>query len=159
MLSILGFIIIILGFFSFTISRGTLSPIYFFWIGFFLLLKTKNKYFLKYSKLIRWAQIGLLINVLSISLTYLNHIFLVNFGLDYKFYLVFDWLLDPIKNISAYLFPYKKIYTPNMTQIEMTYFRVILTSLCEVIIYISIGILLGHLISTKKRSKEIRETI
>ncbi len=65
MMNIVGFIIILFGFFAPFVSNGLLDSVWFFWIGFFLFLHPV-KYIKVSAKNLKWARKGLLANMIVI---------------------------------------------------------------------------------------------
>ena len=149
MINFLGFLIIICGFLAPFIRGWMMLSIFFFWVGFFLLF-LPNKYFPKTSGWLKWARIGLLLNVVwtffviiahtSLPSTYLAHILLRGAG----------WILSPISGIFEILFPYNEVKMPDGSiGHTVNFLRVALTNFFDVLVYIGIGIALGKLISKK----------
>ncbi len=167
MINFLGFLIIICGFLAPFLSGGKMPSIFFFWVG-FLLLFLPNKYFPKASGWLKWARIGLLLNVVgtlflilfnvlavytSLFSSYLAHILLRGAG----------WILKPISGIFEILFPYNQSYNqvkmPDggiivVSTITINFLRDTLTTFFDVLVYIGIGIALGKLILKKTSMKK-----
>jgi hypothetical protein len=154
MVNIVGLFIIILGFFSPFLSKGTLSSLLFFWLGFLLVL-WPNRYLSKFSTWLKWARVGVLINIIgNLSFEFCLMLLRYNINLDYRLCIVSSWVFSPVKKLSEIIFPYKQVYVSGKgIGLVIPHFRVSLTSFLDIIIYIVIGIFLGRLILTMKGHK------
>ncbi len=154
MINFLGFLIIICGFLAPFIRGWMVLSIFFFWIG-FLLLFLPNKYFPKASGWLKWARIGLLLNVVWTFFVIILNELAVNTSL-FSAYLAqillrgAGWILRPITGIFEILFPYNQVKMPDGSIIVgFTSSFDTLTHFFDILVYIGIGIALGKMISEK----------
>lgn len=157
MVNFIGFLIIICGFFApFLLSEGKIPSIFFFWIGFLLLLWS-NKYFRK-AVWPKWARIGLILNILGMSFLFLLTELVLNTPLSsshFAFILltIANWIFNPISNVFEFLYPYKQTIMPDGSiRFSISFLRGTVTSFFNVLVYIGIGIIFGRFIS-KRLSK------
>jgi len=164
LVNITGILIVILGFIVPFLGPGGPSPIFFFWVGFLLLLRP-NEYFRPIKEWIDWARIGLLAHVV-VNLLYvlfnnlINEIVISSYFVATS-YSVIAWVANPISSFIEYLFPSPRIDMPGGGFLFMTYpFKGAVTSLLGVLAYMVIGAIIGnqsgHILKLPKLMKEAR---
>jgi hypothetical protein len=162
-INIIGILIIILGFFSLSISDGELLPTYFFWPGFLLLL-WPNKYTQKFSELVKWARIGIIIHLIGNSLGIFCYYFLFDTLLFQSYFgfvsfIFLNSLLNPASSMIDYFFPYPQIELPDGSgEFFISYFRTIITGFFNVFSYLFVGVVIGRL-QKYNVLKAIKDTI
>jgi hypothetical protein len=150
MINFLGFLIIICGFLAPFIRGWMMLSIFFFWVGFFLLF-LPNRYFPKASGWLKWARIGLLLNVVWTFLVIIFAELVPPFSI-YVVYILLGafWISKPISSIFKILFPFNQVKMPDGSIIVgITSSFDTLTDFFDILVYIGIGIALGKLISKK----------
>ncbi len=158
MINLGGFLIVICSFFVPFWSRGKVPSTFFFWLGFFLLL-WPTKRFPNASTWLKWARIGLLINVIGNLFTFFLGYFLINTSfadssLADLFFLGISWILNPIGGILDLLFPSNQVTMPDRSvHSAVSFLRATLTSFFDILVYIGIGFAIGEF-SSRKKSKE-----
>lgn len=161
MVNVLGALIIIFGFLSHFIllPRGiTIPSTILFCVGFLLLFKS-NKKLTKVSALLKWGQIGVLVNLLGFLLLLLSAILVLNTSLsDTKFGYVFlsgiRWIIMPITALSEVFSPYEQIIMPGgIIGGKLSFLRWNLASFFNVFFYAVFAIVIGKLVSTVKLKK------
>ncbi|MEW6584411.1 MAG: hypothetical protein AB1442_02240 [Nitrospirota bacterium] len=155
MINFIGLFLVICGFLAPFLSAGRLPSIFFFWVGLLLLL-WPDKHFAKRSAWVKWARIGLLLNVLGTLILILFSKLVLNTGLShsyfaYVFLTIVNWIFNPITALFEVLFPYSKIeMAGGGIQFTTSFFRNILTSFFNVVVYIGSGIIFGKFVSRSK---------
>jgi len=137
MLNLLGILLIICGFVApHFLGYPPPGSMVFFWVGFLLLLWPTNP-LLKTSNWPRWARIGLVAN-LVVTIFYLVLIYLQNYELFFKFF----YIPYPIGTILHILFP---------DEIPLGVVGRTISIFFNLLIYIGVAIILGKLITRKRR--------
>lgn len=155
MINISGLLIIFCGFAAPFLSGGQMPSVLFFWVGFLLLL-WPNRYFLKTSPWLKWARIGLLLNILGTLFLLLFVYIVTHSSLSHSYFVSLmlngvTLIVNPISTIYDFLFPYNQIIMPDGSiQSTVSFFRATATSFCNVLTYILIGIALGKIITNKR---------
>jgi len=152
---LLGLVLIMAGFIAPYFTSGKLPSIFFFWVGFLTVL-WPNKYSAKQSYLLKWARMGLLLNILGMLFLIFLTVILTKTSLSSNYFLI--WLLQggslifqPITEIVDFLLPLNEIILPDGSiRTTIGYFRATVTSFFDVLTYIFIGITLGKLIVIKQ---------
>lgn len=153
--NIIGIIVIIIGFISAPLTNGRLPSILFYWLGFMLLLWPNINY-PKASYLLKWARIGLVINILGTLLLVLVSSIATNTALSFNsivstFLRVASLLLKPASSIVTRFFPYSQFQMPDGSiQFSISFIRGTITSFFDVLIYLFIGIVLGKFIAARQ---------
>jgi hypothetical protein len=114
MINFLGFLIIICGFIAPFIRGGMILSTFFFWVG-FLLLFLPIKYYPKASGWLKWARMGLLLNVVWTFFVIILHELVTNTS-TYLVYILLrgaGWILRPISGIFEILFPFNQVKMPD----------------------------------------------
>ena len=156
-----GVTIILFGFLVPHLSDGTLPAIFFFWLGFLLIL-WPSKYFRKTSVWPKWARIGLVLNITGTLLLLFFINIISNNAFSYSYFASvllksISFIFKPISTMFANIFPYNRIQMPDGSiQVSIGFFRSTLTSFLDVLTYLFIGIIIGKLI-LKQRNK-VQET-
>jgi len=160
MINLLGALVIIFGFFSpFLIplptGRTILSTVL-LCIGFLLLLKANRK-LTKVSVWLKWARIGVLVNILGFLLFLLITILVLNTSFSdtnfgHMLLVGTRWIFMPITSVSQIFFPYYEQIKMSDGSIgtKISFLRWTLTSFFNVLLYIVFAVIIGKLISTKR---------
>lgn len=156
MINIVGFLIIIFAFFVPFISGGKVPSILIFWIGFFFLL-LPNKNFPKASEWLKWARMGLLLNVLGTLFLFLFGELVVNTSSLSSSYFaqiilsVSSWIFQPVSRLFEVVFPYKQVRMPNGSVLSyISFLRGVITDFFNVLIFVGFCAIFGKLVSTKQ---------
>jgi len=154
--NLIGFLIIICGFFAIPLSDWKVSPIYFFWLGFLLIFSRKQST-MKISPWRKWALLGLLLNVFGNLITLLFYIDLIypflskSHFISYTLSLAIHRLVSPVSFLLEIVFPYKKtIIYDGSVLFQFDLFRRTLEIFLDVFVYILFAVVIGKLISSKK---------
>jgi len=153
MINIFGFLIIICGFAAPFLSGGQIPSTFFFWAGFLLLL-WPNRYLPKTSFWPKWARVGVVLNILGTLVLLLFVYTITHISSGYFAFLIVkvaSFLFNPISTISDFLFPYDQVTMPDgSARFTVSFIRATVTSFCDVLAYILIGVALGKLILMKQ---------
>lgn len=154
--NLIGFLIIICGFFAIPLSNWKISPIYFFWLG-FLLIFSRRQSTIKISPWRKWALLGLLLNVLGNLIELLFYIDLINPFLPKSHFISFtlslaiNRLVSPVTFLLGVVFPYKKtILHDGSVLFQFDFYRKTLEIFLDVIAYILFAVVIGKLIASKR---------
>jgi hypothetical protein len=159
MINLIGFLIVVCGFFAPFLSSGTIPASVFFWVGFLLLLWS-NKFALEISTYLKWARIGLLLNVSGTFLLFLLSSLAVNTSLfsNYFGFIILKgahWIINPITSLIAFFFPYDQVTMPDGSiRFSQSFIRAILSEFFDVLTYIVLALLIGKLLSARKLAQE-----
>jgi len=163
MINWVGLVVILLGFFAPYIGNGWLPPTYLFWLGFLLLL-WPSKYFSKVALWLKWARIGLLLDVAVTLLSYLFLTVVLKIPLLAGNYFinillrVISWVSAPVNSIVKLFLPPYRIHMPDgSVQFTISFIGVSIISFLDVLIFILIGIIIGKLISGKLDKRDHKE--
>ncbi len=143
MVHIVGLILIIAGFFAHYLVKFYTPSIFFFWVGFFLLLRP-SRYLSSLGTWLNDARIGLLANLLVNLVSLLYVYFLAYFSIHSIFLGDLEWFLlqiaKPIGTLYNLFFPPAHIELPGGTiLLTVTYLRSALISFFDVAVYIVVG--------------------
>jgi len=142
MIHIIGLLVIIAGFFTHYLIKFFAPSIFFFWVGFFLLLRP-NRYLSSFGTWLNDARIGLLANLVVNLASLLYGYFFTYFSIRI-FLGDLGWFLSriasPIGTLYNLFFPVAHIKLADGTiMFTVTYLRSALTSFFDVVIYIFVG--------------------
>lgn len=146
-----GSFFIVAGFFSLFISHGKITPLYFYWFGFFLILLSV-KSISKFNAYANWAIIGLLINILCEVVLTLCFSLSPSVNISYNSCIFMNWIINPIQKLSEWLFPYNQIYVHSKgVGLVVPHIRIALALFINILMYMGTIIIIAKLLSLKKR--------
>ena len=154
MKNIIGFIIILFGFCAPFLSKGFIGSIWFFWIGFFLLLNPE-KHIPISGKSLKWARKGLLANmIMFLILTiyfYLPQLNIKPISLSvflHNIYVILEWIGNPIRKLYNLISPISSYESPDgVVTFRLSFISSITTTFINILVYLLIGVLVGkHII-------------
>jgi hypothetical protein len=156
MINIVGLIIFIAGFFAPYLSEGRLSSIILFWLGGFMILN-KGLFIRREARWANWARMGILINITVVVVMFVVAR-LIGYGTTTKFEywlsMILYWLSAPFTAIGQQIFPFPETrLSDGSVRIQISYFRIVITSFLTVVTYASISVAVGFLWQKMKRNK------
>lgn len=158
MINLLGFLIILLGFFAPALSGGNIPSIFIFWIGFLLLL-LPNKYLSKFSFWLKWARVGVVLNIIGVFLIFLFVKLITNTSLSAKYSLGIllsgaNWIVNPVSMLFKRLQPSPVMkMADGSIQLSINFYTAAVTDFFDILVYIVLGTILGKLILMKKTNE------
>lgn len=144
----IGLLIIVFGFLAPYLSDGQIAPLYFFWIGFLLLLRP-GKYIHQTTRWANDARLGLLVNILAwilyIILFRIRSIpCLSNNGVIHLAFRLLMWMVTFVTRLCNLAFPIKMERAPDGGYIgAISFYRVAITSFLHLALYMGAFILTG----------------
>ena len=153
MINLIGILIVILGFFApFILTdyrntflyRGYGPAIYFFWIGFFLILNPLEKYGLK-KEYAKWGRIAIIANIALYWTHFAYAHILINLnimeGFNITLILLLKKICNPIRAIfDAIISVPAKTLDNGAIQFTYSYVRAMITDFFNILLFIIVGI-------------------
>ncbi len=154
MKNIIGLIIILFGFSAPFLSKGLIESIWFYWIGFFLLLNPE-KHITVSDRSLKWARKGLLANmIIFLILSIFFYLLPLNIKpVSLSVFLsdisqILGWVCRPASKIYDLLFPVPSVESPDgVVTYKLSFIRSITTTLFDILVYILAGVLVSKYIS------------
>lgn len=148
MINILGTVIIIGGILAPFLSGGKIPSIYFFWLGFLLLL-VPSSLLPGHIYLKKWARIGIVSHAAGLLVSFLFFDFILK--LNHIIITILALVLNPAGQVSSLLFPNPMTVMPDGSAVgAVSFLRATLESMFNVLTYIGIGIIIGRLVALKQ---------
>jgi hypothetical protein len=158
MINLFGFLLIIAGFIIPFLTDGQIRSTFFFLVGFLLLL-WPNRYFPKMSFWLKWGRIGVILKIFGtlFLILFFRLITQTSFSSSYFALLILQitsYIFSPFARIFDIILPKGQITMPDgSAQYTISFIRASVTSFCDILAYILIGIAIGKLIAMKQSKK------
>ena len=157
-INILAIIIILFGFVAPYVSGGRLGPIWFFWIGFAIILFGTNAMIGGLS--LKWARIGFIFHftgsIFSICLFYL--LSFVDLQGQNLINVLLYWapgIFIPVSRVASIVYPVPIVrISEDITQSSISFLRGGILSFLDVLFYVLVGLIVGLVLTNKKKSSK-----
>ena len=158
---ILAILINLFGFVAPYVSGGRLGPIWFFWIGFAIILFGKGNKIGSLS--LKWARIGFIFHfagaIFSICLFYL--LSFVNLQGQNLINLLLYWvpgIFIPVSRVASIVYPVPIVrISEDVTRSSISFLRGGILSFLDVLFYVLVGLIVGLVLTNKQKHSNNRK--